>query len=49
MRYFSVFTVLFFLIGCSSNLTPVDDGLEMQIFLYGNVSEPEGLVSHLVT
>jgi oligopeptide transport system substrate-binding protein len=49
MRYFSVFIVLFFFIGCSSSITPVDDGLEKQIFHYGNGSEPQGLDPHIVT
>ena len=49
MRYFSVFVVLFFLIGCSSSSTPVDDGLEKQVFHFGNGSEPQGIDPHIVT
>ncbi len=41
--------VLFFLIGCSSSVTPVDDGLEKQIFHFGNGSEPQGIDPHIVT
>ena len=46
---YSIFLVLFFLIGCSSSVTPVDDGLEKQIFHFGNGSEPQGLDPHIVT
>ena len=49
MRYYSVFIVLFFLIGCSSSSSPVDDGLEKQIFHFGNGSEPQGIDPHIVT
>ena len=49
MRHYSVFLVLFFLIGCSSNSTPVDDGLEKQVFHFGNGSEPQGIDPHIVT
>ena len=49
MRYYSVFIVLFCLIGCSSSLSPVDDGLEKQIFHFGNGSEPQGIDPHIVT
>ena len=49
MRHYPVFIVLLFLIGCSSSLTPVEDGLEKQIFHYGNGSEPQGLDPHIVT
>ena len=49
MRYYSVFIVLFFLISCSSSSTPVDDGLEKQIFHFGNGSEPQGIDPHIVT
>jgi len=40
---------LLFLISCSSNITPVDDGLEKQIFHFGNGSEPQGIDPHIVT
>ena len=38
-----------FLFSCSSSLTPVDDGLENQIFHFGNGSEPQGIDPHIVT
>jgi oligopeptide transport system substrate-binding protein len=38
-----------FLFGCSSSLSPVDDGLEKQIFHFGNGSEPQGIDPHIVT
>ena len=31
---------LIFLIGCSENISPVDSGLEQQIYHHGNGSEP---------
>ena len=49
MKHFFTFTVLFILIGCSSSLSPVDDGLEKQIFHFGNGSEPQGIDPHIVT
>ena len=49
MKHCSVFLVLFFLIGCSSSVTPVDDGLQKQIFHFGNGSEPQGIDPHIVT
>ena len=49
MKHYFTFTVLFILIGCSSSLTPVDDGLEKQIFHFGNGSEPQGIDPHIVT
>ena len=48
MRYSLFFLVSFFLIGCSSSLTPVDEGLEKQIFHFGNGSEPQGIDPHIV-
>ena len=42
--------ILFLLISnCSSNVSPVDSGLENQIFHFGNGSEPQGLDPHVVT
>ena len=35
---------LIFLIGCSENISPVDSGLEQQIYHHGNGSEPQGIV-----
>ena len=49
MKHCSVFLVLFFLISCSSSVTPVDDGLQKQIFHFGNGSEPQGIDPHIVT
>ena len=34
---------------CSSSVTPVDSGLEDQIFHFGNGSEPQGIDPHIVT
>ena len=48
MKYLPLLTLLF-LISCSSNITPVDDGLEKQIFHFGNGSEPQGIDPHIVT
>ena len=41
--------IFLFLIGCSENVTPVDSGLENQIYHHGNGSEPQGLDPHVVT
>ena len=49
MKHYFTFLVLFILIGCSSSLTPVDDGLQKQIFHFGNGSEPQGIDPHIVT
>ena len=43
------FLFLFFLIGCGENVSPVDAGLDAQIFHFGNGSEPQGLDPHIVT
>ncbi len=40
---------LIFLIGCSDNISPVDSGLELQIYHHGNGSEPQGIDPHIVT
>ena len=40
---------LIFLIGCSENISPVDSGLENQIYHHGNGSEPQGIDPHIVT
>ena len=48
MRNF-LFIFLIFLVGCSSSITPVDDGLDKQIFHFGNGSEPQGIDPHIVT
>ena len=49
MKHFVPLFVITFLIGCSSNISPVDDGLENQIFHFGNGSEPQGIDPHIVT
>ena len=38
-----------FLTSCSSSVTPVDSGLEDQVFHFGNGSEPQGIDPHIVT
>ena len=48
MKYYIFFTLLV-LVGCSSSITPVDDGLENQIFHFGNGTEPQGIDPHIVT
>ena len=40
---------LIFLIGSSENISPVDSGLEQQIYHHGNGSEPQGIDPHIVT
>ena len=40
---------ILFLIGCSENISPVDSGLEKQIYHHGNGSEPQGIDPHIVT
>jgi oligopeptide transport system substrate-binding protein len=42
-------TVIIFISGCSSSVSPVDDGLEKGIFHIGNGAEPQGLDPHIVT
>ncbi|MFL2722117.1 MAG: peptide ABC transporter substrate-binding protein [Gammaproteobacteria bacterium] len=49
MKHYSIFLILFLIIGCSSNVSPVDDGLDKQIFHFGNGSEPQGIDPHIVT
>ena len=48
MKHYIFFTLLV-LVGCSSSVTPVDDGLQNQIFHFGNGSEPQGIDPHIVT
>tara|TARA_B100000941_G_scaffold287637_2_gene263135 strand:+ start:1240 stop:2856 length:1617 start_codon:yes stop_codon:yes gene_type:complete len=45
----SFFLVIFLFYGCSENITPVDSGLEKQIYHHGNGSEPQGIDPHIVT
>ena len=46
---FSLLFLLVFLTSCGNNVSPVDSGLENQIFHFGNGSEPQGLDPHIVT
>ena len=49
-KILSVFPItLIFLFSCSENITPVDAGLEKQIYHHGNGSEPQGIDPHIVT
>ena len=48
MKHISIISIIF-LFSCSSSVTPVDDGLENQIFHFGNGSEPQGIDPHIVT
>ena len=48
MKHISIISIIF-LFSCSSSVTPVDDGLENQIFYFGNGSEPQGIDPHIVT
>ena len=41
--------VIIFMSACSSSISPVDDGLDKQIFHFGNGSEPQGIDPHIVT
>ena len=43
------FAVVIFISACSSSVSPVDDGLDKQIFHFGNGSEPQGIDPHIVT
>ena len=47
--HFSVLLLAAFITSCGENISPVDSGLEQQIFHYGNGSEPQGLDPHIVT
>jgi oligopeptide transport system substrate-binding protein len=49
MKHLITLFTIAFLIGCSSSTSPVDDGLENQIFHFGNGSEPQGIDPHIVT
>ena len=48
MKYLS-FPLFFLLVSCGESVTPVDSGLENQIFHFGNGTEPQGLDPHIVT
>ena len=49
LRTLSFFIIFAFVYGCSENITPVDSGLEKQIYHHGNGSEPQGIDPHIVT
>ena len=48
-RILTIFIGLVLVSGCSENVTPVDSGLEKQIYHHGNGSEPQGIDPHIVT
>ena len=48
-RILTFFIGLVLVSGCSENVTPVDSGLEKQIYHHGNGSEPQGIDPHIVT
>ena len=47
--HLSTLLLLTFLTSCGENISPVDSGLEQQIFHFGNGAEPQGLDPHIVT
>ena len=49
LRTLSFLIIFAFVYGCSENITPVDSGLEKQIYHHGNGSEPQGIDPHIVT
>ena len=49
LRTLSFLIIFAFIYGCSENITPVDSGLEKQIYHHGNGSEPQGIDPHIVT
>ena len=49
LRTLSFLVIFAFVYGCSENITPVDSGLEKQIYHHGNGSEPQGIDPHIVT
>ena len=48
-KYFLILISLCFIHSCGQNISPVDSGLENQIFHFGNGAEPQGLDPHIVT
>ena len=48
MKFLAV-PLLFLIVSCGQSVTPVDSGLENQIFHFGNGTEPQGLDPHIVT
>ena len=49
LKSISFFLVLVLFYGCSENISPVEFGLENQIYHHGNGSEPQGIDPHIVT
>ena len=49
LRTLSFLIIFAFVYGCSENISPVDSGLEKQIYHHGNGSEPQGIDPHIVT
>lgn len=49
MKKHLLFLFIFTFVSCSKTTSPVDSGLENQIFHFGNGSEPQGLDPHVVT
>jgi oligopeptide transport system substrate-binding protein len=47
--HLSALLLLTFVTSCGENISPVDSGLEQQIFHFGNGAEPQGLDPHIVT
>ena len=47
--HLSTLLLLTFVTSCGENISPVDSGLEKQIFHFGNGAEPQGLDPHIVT
>ena len=47
--HLSTLLLLAFVTSCGENISPVDSGLEQQIFHFGNGAEPQGLDPHIVT
>ena len=45
----STLLLLTFVTSCGENISPIDSGLEKQIFHFGNGSEPQGIDPHIVT
>ena len=48
-KLFSLSLSILLLVSCSKAISPVDSGLEKQIFHFGNGSEPQGIDPHIVT
>ena len=46
---FLVLPLFLLIISCGQSVSPVDSGLENQIFHFGNGTEPQGLDPHIVT